>query len=170
MRDAKKHGAFTIGIANNADTPILKEANCPIWLDTGPEPVAGSTRMKAGTAQRVVLNLLSSLVMIRLGHVHRGLMVDVRATNAKLVKRSRCILRRLTGRSEPEIVDALEWANGNVKVAVLLLHGCVKEQALQILERSDGKLRVALQLIGKEHDGSSDELKIAENLPSLPLP
>jgi len=61
---------------------------CPIWLDTGPEPIAGSTRMKAGTAQRVALNLLSTLVMIRLGRVHEGLTVDVQAINAKLVGRS----------------------------------------------------------------------------------
>jgi N-acetylmuramic acid 6-phosphate etherase len=170
MRDGKKYGALAIGIASNADTPILEEADCPIWLDTGPEPIAGSTRMKAGTAQRVVLNLLSSLVMIRLGHVHQGLMVDVQATNAKLVRRSRSILHRLTGRSATEIADALEEARGNVKVAVLLLNGCKMEQALQILEQCDGKLRTALRLIGCESDGAADELKIAEELPSVPVP
>ena len=98
MREAKRRGALTIGIANNLRTPILEEADCPIWLDTGPEPIAGSTRMKAGTAQRVTLNLLSTLVMIRLGGVHEGLMVDVQANNAKLVERSESILRRLSGR------------------------------------------------------------------------
>ena len=67
----------------------------PIWLDTGPEPIAGSTRMKAGTAQRAALNLLSSLVMIRLGRVHEGLMVDLQAINAKLARRSENILIRL---------------------------------------------------------------------------
>ena len=103
LREAKRRGALTIGIANNRDTPILEEADCSIWLDTGPEPIAGSTRMKAGTAQRVALNLLSSLVMIRLGRVHDGLMVDVQATNAKLARRSETILRRLTGRSEAEV-------------------------------------------------------------------
>ena len=97
LREAKRRGALTIGVANNRDTPVLQEADCPIWLDTGPEPIAGSTRMKAGTAQRVALNLLSSLVMIRLGRVHQGLMVDVRATNAKLARRSENILRQLNG-------------------------------------------------------------------------
>ena len=97
LREAKRRGALTIGVANNRDTPVLQEADCPIWLDTGPEPIAGSTRMKAGTAQRVALNLLSSLVMIRLGRVHQGLMVDVRATNAKLARRSENILRQPTG-------------------------------------------------------------------------
>src|SRR5262252_10897411 len=65
LREAKNCGALTIGIANNKDTPLLAEADHPVWLDTGPEPIAGSTRMKAGTAQRIALNLLSSLVMIR---------------------------------------------------------------------------------------------------------
>jgi N-acetylmuramic acid 6-phosphate etherase len=167
MRDAKKHHALTVGIANNLDTPILREADHPIWLDTGPEPIAGSTRMKAGTAQRVVLNLLSSLVMIRLGRVHEGLMVDVRAMNAKLVKRSWGILRRLTGQSDEQIAEALKQANGNVKVAVLLLNGCKKEKALQMLEQSSGKLRAALRLIGLEDDKVTDELKIAEELPSV---
>ncbi|MGN6748593.1 MAG: N-acetylmuramic acid 6-phosphate etherase, partial [Xanthobacteraceae bacterium] len=77
MREAKRRGAFAIGIANNTSTPLLVDADCPILLDTGPEAIAGSTRMKAGTAQRVALNLLSTLVMIRLGRVHEGLMVDV---------------------------------------------------------------------------------------------
>src|SRR5262249_30978513 len=91
MREAKQCGAFAIGIANNRSTPLLIEADCPILLETGPEPIAGSTRMKAGTAQRVALNLLSTLVMIRLGRVHEGLMVDVQAVNAKLVGRSQKI-------------------------------------------------------------------------------
>ncbi|TMJ64864.1 MAG: N-acetylmuramic acid 6-phosphate etherase, partial [Alphaproteobacteria bacterium] len=77
LREAKGRGALTIAIANNRDTPLLAEAEHAIWLDTGPEPIAGSTRMKAGTAQRIALNLLSSLVMIRLGRVYRGLMVDL---------------------------------------------------------------------------------------------
>ena len=99
MREAKRCGALAVGIANNRSTPILEEADCPIWLDTGAEPIAGSTRMKAGTAQRVTLNLLSTLVMIRLGRVHKGLMVDMQAINAKLVERTASILHRLSGRS-----------------------------------------------------------------------
>jgi N-acetylmuramic acid 6-phosphate etherase len=78
---AKHRGALTIAIANNPHTPLLAEADHPIWLDTGPEPIAGSTRMKAGTAQRIALNLLSSLVMI--GRVYRGLMVDLEAVKQK---------------------------------------------------------------------------------------
>jgi N-acetylmuramic acid 6-phosphate etherase len=148
LREAKRRGALTVGIANNRDTPLLQDADCAIALDTGPEPIAGSTRMKAGTAQRVTLNLLSSLVMIRLGRVHGGLMVDVQAINAKLVRRSEMILRRLTGRSSQDIGEALRRANGSVKLAVLLLHGCSPEQGARLLEQAGGRLRSALHAIG----------------------
>ncbi|MEZ0282066.1 N-acetylmuramic acid 6-phosphate etherase, partial [Methyloceanibacter sp.] len=87
LREAKRCGALTLGIANNGASPILDEADHPILLDTGSEPIAGSTRMKAGTAQKVALNTLSTLLMTLLGKVYRGLMVDVRAVNEKLVKR-----------------------------------------------------------------------------------
>ncbi len=165
MREARRRGALTIGIANNPDKPILKEADCPIFLDTGSEPIAGSTRMKAGTAQRVTLNLLSTLVMIRLGRVHQGLMVDVRATNAKLIERSKRIIRHLTNRSNEDVSEALLRANGSVKVAVLLLHGCNNEQAEKLLKQSQGRLRTALGLIGQ--DQGSDDLAIVEELPSF---
>jgi N-acetylmuramic acid 6-phosphate etherase len=148
LREAKSRGALAIGIANNRDTPILAEADCPIWLDTGPEPIAGSTRMKAGTAQRAALNLLSSLVMIRLGRVHEGLMVDLQAINAKLQRRSENILIRLTGRTPQEVRSALERANGSVKLAVLLLHGCSFDEATSALDRAGGRLRTALKHLG----------------------
>jgi N-acetylmuramic acid 6-phosphate etherase len=153
LREAKHRGALTIGIANNRHTPILDEADCPIWLDTGPEPIAGSTRMKAGTAQRVALNLLSTLVMIRLGHVHEGLMVDVQAVNAKLVERSENILRRLSGRGGDDVHDALLRSGGNIKIAMLLLHGCSIDEATALLERAGGRLRGALEYAGR-HDAA----------------
>jgi N-acetylmuramic acid 6-phosphate etherase len=168
LREAKQRGALTVGIANNRNTPMLLEADCPIWLDTGPEPIAGSTRMKAGTAQRVALNLLSSLAMIRLGHVHEGLMVDVKATNAKLARRSESILRRLTGCGDGEVADALRRANGDVKLAVLLLQGCGLDEAATVLDRAGGRLRVALKNIGR-HDAAAaapDMLTIIEELPA----
>jgi N-acetylmuramic acid 6-phosphate etherase len=170
LREAKRRGALTIGIANNRGTPVLDEADCSIWLDTGPEPIAGSTRMKAGTAQRVTLNLLSSLVMIRLGRVHGGLMVDVQAINAKLARRSESILSRLTGRSGDEVGDALSRANGSVKLAVLLLHGCSLDEASSALDRAEGHLRTALKDIGRRETGAElsagDLLTIAEELTS----
>jgi len=149
LREAKGQGALTIGIANNRATPILEEADHPIWLDTGTEPIAGSTRMKAGTAQRIVLTVLSSLVMVLLGRVYEGLMVDLQAVNEKLVRRSENILRRLTGRSRDDAHEALNEASGNLKLAVLLLHGCDLQEATGVLQRSGGQLRAALALIGK---------------------
>ncbi len=147
LREAKQFGALTIAIANNRDTPLLAEAEHPVWLDTGPEPIAGSTRMKAGTAQRIALNLLSSLVMIRLGRVYRGLMVDLKAVNKKLIRRSEKILLELSGRSREEVHDALHRAGGNVKTALLLLEGCDLEEAARMLDRSGGHLRTAKALI-----------------------
>ena len=149
LREAKRCGALTVGIANNKDTPILAEADHPIWLDTGPEPIAGSTRMNAGTAQRITLNLLSSLLMILLGRVYEGLMVDVRAVNHKLVRRSEEMLRRLTGRKPEDVRNALHLANGSVKLAVLLLHGRDLKEAQALLDQAGGHLRAALALIGK---------------------
>jgi N-acetylmuramic acid 6-phosphate etherase len=149
MREAKARGALTIGVANNRAAPILTEADYPILLDTGAEPIAGSTRMKAGTAQRIALNALSSLLMIRLGRVHEGLMVDVQAVNKKLVRRSEEMLLRLSGRTREEVGQALQTANGNVKLAVLLLRGCNLERASALLAMTDGNLRAALELVGR---------------------
>ena len=149
LKEARRRGALTIGVANNRDTPILEEADHAIWLDTGAEPIAGSTRMKAGTAQRITLNVFSSLVMILLGRVYDGLMVDLQAVSQKLVRRSERILRRLTGRSGDEAREALRQANGSVKLAVLLLHGCDVKTATNLLDRAGGQLRAALAAIGK---------------------
>jgi N-acetylmuramic acid 6-phosphate etherase len=147
LREAKARGALTVGIANNPETPILDEADHPIRLDTGPEPIAGSTRMKAGTAQRVALTMLSSLVMIRLGRVYEGLMVDVQATNRKLVRRSEGILAQLTGHNREQVHEALRRAGGSVKLALLLLEGSGIDEARRALDRSEGDLRAAKALL-----------------------
>jgi len=147
LREAKRRGALTVGIANNRRTPILEEAAHPILLETGSEPIAGSTRMNAGTAQRITLNLLSSLVMIRLGRVYAGLMVDVQASNAKLIQRSEQMLRHLTDCSDAQARDALDRAGGSVKLAALLLQGCDVEEAKTALDQAGGQLRVAMELI-----------------------
>ena len=148
LREAKRRGALTIGIANNAGTPILEESDHPIWLDTGAEPIAGSTRLKAGTAQKIALNLLSTLVMILMGRIYNGLMVDVQAVNQKLVRRSEDMLIRLTGCSREAARAALPRAHGSVKLAVMLLHGCDPERGAQLLDQAHGRLRSALALIG----------------------
>jgi N-acetylmuramic acid 6-phosphate etherase len=149
LREAKRRGALTIGIANNFGTPLLEEADHPIWLDTGAEPIAGSTRLKAGTAQKIALNLLSTLLMILLGRVYDGLMVDMQAVNQKLVRRSEDMLIRLTGSSRDAARIALQRARGSVKLAVMLLRGCDPERGAQLLDQAHGRLRSALDLIGK---------------------
>jgi N-acetylmuramic acid 6-phosphate etherase len=146
LRESRRREALTIGIANNPGTPLLDEAEHPIFLDTGPEPIAGSTRMKAGTAQRVTLNLISSLLMIRLGRVYKGLMVDVQASNAKLARRREAIVRRLTGRSLDDARHALTRAGGNIKLAVLLVDGCDLPSAKVLLDRAGGRLGAAVAL------------------------
>jgi len=105
--------------------------------------------MNAGTSQRITLNLLSSLVMILLGRVYEGLMVDLKAVNEKLVQRSENILMRLTTRSREDARAALKRADGSIKVAVLLLHGCDLDEATTALSRTGGQLRRALALLGK---------------------
>ena len=147
LREAKRLGALTIGIANNPDTPLLTEGDHGIWLDSGPEAIAGSTRLKAGTAQKITLNLLSSLLMIRLGRVYDGLMVDVQPTNKKLVRRSENMLMQLTDRDRAEVRAALDQANGSVKLAVLLLEGCSLDEAHAALDDAEGQLRGALRSV-----------------------
>jgi N-acetylmuramic acid 6-phosphate etherase len=147
LREGRKRGALTVGIANNSGTPILNESDHAIWLDTGSEPIAGSTRLKAGTAQKITLNALSSLLMILLGKVYQGLMVDVRVLNEKLLRRSEDMLVQLTECSRSEANNALTRASGSVKLAALLLHGCELEEATKLLNRSGGRLRGALNLI-----------------------
>jgi N-acetylmuramic acid 6-phosphate etherase len=149
LREARRRGALAVGIANNRGTPILNEADVPVFLDTGPEPIAGSTRMNAGTAQRITLNLMSSLLMIRLGRVYRGLMVDVQATNAKLARRREAIVHRLTGRRPQDVRGALARAGGNVKLAVLLLHGCSPDEARQALDRAGGRLGAVMAALAR---------------------
>lgn len=156
MQEAKARGALTVGLANNRGTAILTQAEYPILLDTGAEPIAGSTRMKAGTAQRIALTMLSTLLMIRLGRVYEGLMVDVRAVNQKLMRRSEDMLLRLSGRSPEEVRQALQTANGSVKLALLLLRGCSLDRAASLLAQARGNLRAALQLLDRSEHVSSE--------------
>jgi N-acetylmuramic acid 6-phosphate etherase len=144
VEGARGRGALTIAIANNPGVPLLAAAEHPICIDTGPEVVAGSTRMKAGTAQKVVLNLLSTLVMIRLGRVYRGLMVDMRTSNAKLVGRATHMVGHLARCDDETAKRAFEAAGGDLKLAVLLARGIDIDRARTLIRRSGGRLRSAL--------------------------
>ncbi len=144
LKEAAARGAQTIGVSNNPDAPILEACSHPILADTGEEVIAGSTRMKAGTAQKIILNLLSSLIMVRLDRVYRGLMVNMRATNAKLRRRSEIMVMQITDCDEATATDAILEAGGDLKTAVLIAMGAAPSEAQGALERNNGNLRKAL--------------------------
>ena len=124
---------------------MLSEADLPVLIETGAEAIAGSTRMKAGTAQKAALNLFSTALMVRLGRVYRGRMVDMQARNAKLRARAVRMLRELTDCSTAQAQAALANADGKVKLAVLLVHGLARTEAERLLADHNGNLRAALQ-------------------------
>ncbi len=150
---AKQAGALTVAIANNPDTDLLAAADFPVLLDTGPEVIAGSTRLGAGTAQKAALGMLSTLVMVRLGHVMDGLMVSMVATNAKLRDRAARMLQILTGAEDAAIRTALDKADGKVKTAALIVCGLDRDEADRRLDAAGGHLRKALA--GLDPDGAT---------------
>ncbi|MCR8724403.1 N-acetylmuramic acid 6-phosphate etherase [Frigidibacter sp. ROC022] len=146
LRHARNRGALAIGFSNNLGSPMREAATLCIEMDTGAEPVAGSTRMKAGTAQKVALNAFSTAVMIRLGHVYKGLMVEMKPTNAKLKARAVRIVADLTGKPEWTATEALDAAGGSIKLAaIMLLRGLSLNDAQALLDRASGNLRRALE-------------------------
>lgn len=144
-QSARAAGSLVVSIASNRDSPLLNAADHAILTETGAEPVGGSTRMKAGTAQKVALNILSTATMIRLGRVYDGYMVDVVASNAKLVRRSAQILSELADLPLDTAQKLLDEA-GAIKPAVLMSKGLSAEQAEQALKQCNGNLREALNL------------------------
>ncbi|MER5433157.1 N-acetylmuramic acid 6-phosphate etherase [Streptomyces sp. NPDC002588] len=142
---ARARGALTVGLACNRGSALAAAAEHGIEVVVGPELLTGSTRLKAGTAQKLVLNMLSTITMVRLGKTYGNLMVDVRASNEKLRARSRRIVSLATGADEEEIEAALAATDGEVKHAILvLLAGVDGLSAARLLEESGGHLRAAL--------------------------
>ncbi len=142
---ARNRGAYTVAITSVAGSDLARAALDAIVLDTGPEILTGSTRMKAGTAQKVALNAISTAVMVRLGKVHDNLMVDVVANNKKLRARALRLLRQLARVDEAEAQQLLAAANGRIKVAVVMhRHGVDSTRAEALLERHRGALRPLL--------------------------
>ncbi|WP_405671672.1 N-acetylmuramic acid 6-phosphate etherase [Streptomyces sp. NBC_01530] len=145
VEHARELGALTIGLACNADSALAAAADHGIEIVVGPELLTGSTRLKAGTAQKLVLNMLSTITMIRLGKTYGNLMVDVRASNEKLRARSRRIVALATGAGDEQIERALSATDGEVKNAILtILAGVDGPTAARLLDDSDGHLRAAL--------------------------
>lgn len=147
---ATELGATTIGIANNPRTQLLKVARHPILVETGSELIAGSTRMKAGTAQKVVLNLISSGIMLQLGRVFRGMMVNMKTANTKLKYRAIDMVARIAS-CELELAEsALLATGGDIKTAALVARGLSPARATALLHRADGNLRTALALFERQ--------------------
>ncbi|MBB6254127.1 N-acetylmuramic acid 6-phosphate etherase [Nitrospirillum iridis] len=145
LAEAARRGAQTIAIACTPMAPLFEGARHTVAVLTGDEVVAGSTRLGAGTAQKAVLNLFSTTLMVRLGATYDNLMVNVRIDNVKLRQRGALMLVRITGCDEAGALAALDRAGGDVKVAALLLTGHTPEGAAHALARAGGRLRAALE-------------------------
>ncbi len=142
---ARAAGCLCIGLANNPGTAVLAASDHPILLDTGAELISGSTRLKAGTAQKMALNAFSSALMVRLNKVYGNLMVDMKASNAKLVRRAVALTMRAAGVDEASARQALEACDFSVKTAVvMLLKQVPAAQALRLLQAHAGSVRQAL--------------------------
>ena len=138
-------GALTIGFANNPDAPVSKSADFGVTLDTGPEVISGSTRLKAGSAQKMALNTFSSSLMVKLNKVYGNLMVDVQATNAKLVRRTVMLTMRATGCDETLARATLDQCAQSVKWAIVTIKlGVTPAEAKAKLDASQGSVRAAL--------------------------
>lgn len=142
---ARERGALTVGICNNPDGSLIKIADHGIFLDSAPEVVAGSTRMGAGTAQKVALNILSTLVMNKLGRLFDNLMVGMRAENIKLRDRAIRIVCHIASCNEGRAKDALSQSDFDIRIAVLVAKGHQVSRAEEILGLSNGNLRAALE-------------------------
>jgi N-acetylmuramic acid 6-phosphate etherase len=142
---ARRRGARIIAVVANRQSPIARMAQIAIVPQTGPEVIAGSTRMKAGTAQKLVLNMLSTAAMVRLGHVYDNWMIDVALSNRKLRARGLQILEEASGAKSSDAKQALRLARYNLRVALIMLKGGVRaEEASRRLRVANGNLRRAL--------------------------
>ena len=149
LRYAKQIGAVRLAVVCVPDAEMAADAQITMVALVGPEVIAGSTRMKAGTAQKMLLNMLSTATMVRLGKTYGNLMVDVRATNAKLTARVQRMVKDVTGASEQEVAIALEQAAGSAKTAIVMLLGrCSAQQSVQLLAQAHGSVRHALLQAG----------------------
>jgi N-acetylmuramic acid 6-phosphate etherase len=142
---AKRNGALTVAVTANRQSPLANAAHIAITPDVGPEVLTGSTRLKAGTAQKMVLNMLSTATMVRLGHAYENLMIDLTKTNRKLRDRAKRILVEATGKSVSEAEQALRKSNHNLRIALIMLkRSLTADRARHALQAANGDLRRAL--------------------------
>jgi N-acetylmuramic acid 6-phosphate etherase len=145
LQYAREQGAYAIGLSCNRDAELANCADLCITPVVGPEVISGSTRLKAGTATKMVLNMLTTASMVLLGKTYGNLMVDLRASNAKLVARTRRIVMDLTDLSETEAEQLLARCDGELKTAIVAqLRRVTPPEARRLLEQADGHLRRAL--------------------------
>ncbi|MPS68427.1 MULTISPECIES: N-acetylmuramic acid 6-phosphate etherase [unclassified Novosphingobium] len=149
IEQARAVGALTIGIANNPGSVLLEKAEHAILAVTGSEIVAGSTRMKAGTAQKAILNLLSTAIMIRLGLVYQGRMVAMRISNEKLLQRGRGMVQDIAGVDADVAARALEAADNEIRLGVIVALGVSAEEGQELLDAHKGSLREVMQVLEK---------------------
>lgn len=148
VTEARRLGAATIGIANNPGAALLEVAEVPVLLATGPEVLAGSTRLAAGTAQKIALNALSTTVLVQLGGAYLNLMVGMQASNSKLRQRAAGIVAAATGLDVAAAADALEAAGGDMRVAIVSVNaGVAAEEARSALEAHGNSVRRALEAV-----------------------
>ena len=146
LRYANMQKALTVSISCSPDSPIGEEAQIAIYALTGPEAITGSTRLKAGTAQKMILNMLSTCTMVKLGKVYSNLMVDVKSSNQKLAERARHIVIEATNCTRLQAVEALKQTDGKVKPAILMvLTGLSYDKVNQLLEKNNGFIAKALE-------------------------
>lgn len=146
LKVARRVGAFTVSLSCNEASEISAFADCPIEVIVGPEVLTGSTRLKSASAHKMVLNMLSTVSMVKLGKVYENLMVDVHASNHKLRERAKSILMESTKTKYEEAESALEQADMQVKPAILMLLKSVSyEEAQTLLAAHEGQLREALE-------------------------
>lgn len=147
LKYARKIGARTVSLSSNVDSKISQHADVEIAVDTGPEVLTGSTRMKAATAHKLILNMITTTTMIKVGKVYENLMVDLKVSNFKLKERAKSIISIITGVSVEEAGDVLEQANLEVKPAIVMIKTNVDyEEANQLIEQADGFVRKAIAL------------------------
>lgn len=145
VKRARERGAFTVGIANSPDSPLLEAGDVGVLLDTGPEVLAGSTRLAAGTAQKAAINAISTAVLVRLGGAYGNLMVGMRAVNAKLRWRAVQIVAEATGLEEGEAAPLLESAGGDIRVAIVMAGtGVGAAEAADLLAAHGASVRAAI--------------------------
>jgi len=148
VREAAARGAATVGIANNPGAALLDLADVPVLIETPAEVIAGSTRMGAGTAQKIALNMMSTLMAVHLGHVHDGYMVNLRPDNVKLKDRAARIVAAISGCAPEVAAELLARSGGSVKAAILMASGAQDAaEAERLLQSAGQRLRPALAMI-----------------------